>query len=172
VVAPIYHPLSLGGQGQDGRELFFAILHIDACFFTDVDLDDQVDENLVRMERRCAFKATTTRPSSTIPLFGPPPPHLSHLPLVVLPPQPLRPQQLRKRSHRFFLSSGVEMDGLERRWARTRQDASLLQAYYDETHPRCHHPRHRRILPKSSSSLHHSARPDFGLEEHGTCYCP
>jgi hypothetical protein len=42
VVAPIYHPLSLGGQGQDGRELFFAILHIDACFFTDVDLDDQV----------------------------------------------------------------------------------------------------------------------------------
>jgi hypothetical protein len=33
------------------------------------------DENLVRMERRYAFKATTTRPSLTIPLFGPPPPH-------------------------------------------------------------------------------------------------
>ena len=50
---PDLSPPLTWGQGQDERELFFAILHIDACFFTDVDLDDQVDENLVRMERRC-----------------------------------------------------------------------------------------------------------------------
>ena len=67
----------LGGQVcQDGyRELFLAVLLIDArkLFLTDVGLDDQVDENLIRMKGRYALKATTTRPSSTIPLFAPPP---------------------------------------------------------------------------------------------------
>ena len=69
----------------------------------------------------------------------PPAPPLSHLPLVVLPPQP-RPHSLGKG--RRFLSSGAETDGLGRRWTRTRQDASLLR----RPRPRCHHPRLHRVL--------------------------
>ena len=43
------------------------------------------------------------------------------------------------------------MDGLERRWARTRQDASLLQAYYDETHPRCQRAFHQNFEKMSET---------------------
>jgi len=67
-------PSHLGAKAKTDASSFFAILRIGACFLTDVDLDDQVDENFIRMKGRYALKAATTRPSSRIPLFGPPPP--------------------------------------------------------------------------------------------------
>ena len=128
MVASIYHPLSIGGQGQDGRELFLAVLLIDArkLFLADVDLDDQVDENLVRMEGRYALEATTTRPSSRIPLFGPPPPHFPIPPLVDYLHNPFDHSSLLKGRYDFChlepRRTGLGGDGRGR-----GDDAILLQ---------------------------------------------